>query len=53
MQGKNFLTDAFEDRIDTSYETINVFSVPVYEKNQKTIKGVLLEPVDMRCLRNV
>ena len=35
MRGKNFLTDAFEDRIDTSHETINVFSVPVYEKERK------------------
>lgn len=56
MQGKNFLTDAFEDRIDTSYETINVFSVPVYEKNQKTIKGVLFGTCGYEmfeeCLKN-
>ena len=56
MQGKNFLTDAFEDRIDTSYETINVFSVPVYEKNQKTIKGVLFATCGYEmfeeCLKN-
>ena len=56
MQGKNFLTDAFEDRIDTSYETINVFSVPVYENNQKTIKGVLFGTCGYEmfeeCLKN-
>ena len=56
MQGKNFLTDTFEDRIDTSYETINVFSVPVYEKNQKTIKGVLFGTCGYEmfeeCLKN-
>ena len=56
MRGKNFLTDAFEDRIDTSHETINVFSVPVYEKERKTVKGVLFatckDEMLEGCLKN-
>ena len=56
MWGKNFLTDAFEDRIDTSHETINVFSVPVYEKERKTVKGVLFatckDEMLEGCLKN-
>ena len=56
MQGKNFLTDAFEDRIDTSHETINVFSVPVYEKERKMVKGVLFatcrDEMFEGCLKN-
>ena len=56
MKGKNFLTDAFEDRIDTSHETINVFSVPVYEKERKTVKGVLFatcrDEMFKGCLQN-
>lgn len=41
MQGKQRLTDTFEDQIDGSDEIVNAFSVPVYEKDQKTVKGVL------------
>lgn len=56
MRGKNFLTDAFEDRIDTSHEIINVFSVPVYEKEWKTVKGVLFatckDEMLEGCLKN-
>lgn len=56
MLGKKYLTDTFKDRIDASDENVNAFSVPVYEKDQKTVKGVLFGTCkyDMLegCLKN-
>lgn len=56
MQGRKYLTDTVADRVDASNENVNAFSVPVYEKDQKTVKGVLFatcrDEMFEGCLKN-
>ena len=56
MQGRKYLTDTVADRVDASNENVNAFSVPVYEKDQKTVKGVLFatcrDEMFEECLKN-
>lgn len=56
MQGRKYLTDTVADCVDASNENVNAFSVPVYEKDQKTVKGVLFatcrDEMFEGCLKN-
>ena len=56
MQGRKYLTDTVADCVDASNENVNAFSVPVYEKDQKTVKGVLFatcrDEMFEECLKN-
>lgn len=56
MNGKECLSDTFEDMIDATHENVNSFSVPVYDADQSTVKGVLFATCrqDMfeGCLKN-
>lgn len=53
MQGESVITGVLEDSIGKEHENINVFSVPVYESDNTTTKGVLFATYRTSTLQKV